>query len=442
MYSAGQLAAKILSKIALYPSEEQHMSNVRKERNLRYKEQKIKHHQTAAMSVPVEKISEDAQSILRRETLIQRRLSRIRDAYDIAAGQLAEQYAREQLGEPPSLDIPLRSKIIRGGIAGTIAGTGGITAAVLKKRLSIAHRIPWITGGALLGGLPSKLVGNYIAKKQQQRLQAAQDMYYKRFRSLKKKFLQSKLGQEFPMPVLGPVKVRKPLEQKLRGTTLDESLPLGSGNLTATKFADEKSEDLNMDARQIASYVLTKVAAEEPRSFAWNAFRNLFAPKKERLPTREQLMPRTSSAAAMPQVSGVKTAPVATKAAPVVKKRKGLLNLNAPENKLLKAKYSPKLITKWNEQYAAKQQAKGKGSSSPIAQAAPAFSKAPPQNMAWLDPYLRSGATPVSKSPVDAWLGKSGPAQKIVARPRQVRDVETAQRATPKGKGRKVKDKG
>ena len=179
------------------------------------------------MKKTAEKIAED---ILREERLINQRLLRMQEAYDIAATQ----YANSKLGNPPSTDIPIRSRLIRGGITGFTGAVGGALADILKIHTPIGQRLPWIASGAILGGLPSALIGRRIAAKQKQGLLDAQDAYYRKFRRLKNKFLQvNKFGQEFPLPDLGPSKARTPLEKKQLGVTIDESVPASTGELGA-----------------------------------------------------------------------------------------------------------------------------------------------------------------------------------------------------------------
>jgi len=174
-----------------------------------------------------EKIAED---ILRKERLINQRLLRMQEAYDIAATQ----YANSKLGNPPSTDIPLRSKLLRGGLVGVTGAMGGVLADILKIHTPIGQRLPWIASGTVLGALPGSLVGRSLAAKQKQGLLDAQDAYYRKFRRLKNKFLQvNKFGQEFPLPDLGPPKARTPLEKKQLGVTIDESVPASTGELGA-----------------------------------------------------------------------------------------------------------------------------------------------------------------------------------------------------------------
>jgi hypothetical protein len=216
---------------------------------------------------------------------------------------------------------------------------------------------------------------------------------------------------------------------------------------------------MRFSAEKLAAYVLRKVAVMgDPFVPPVNNPGARLTAAAPALPTREQLWgPRFAqqpaaapasqaapAAAPAPQAVAAKTAP---KAAPVG--GKGVTNLNAPQNKAQAAKYSPALIQKWNQQYAAKHQALGGAKAAPAAQGSS-------QGMAWLDPYLRQApaAGAVAKTAPKAAPARPAPRsittpaqdEGVIAKylstpaaaPRQVRDTEIARRASPPGKGRGI----
>jgi len=223
---------------------------------------------------------------------------------------------------------------------------------------------------------------------------------------------------------------------------------------------------MKVSAVKLAAYVLRKVAVTDYNLPAQNVMPVKPSPVKPSLNLNDAYYPRDypvgmqtparapqvsvapapqAPAAPAPQTMAAKTAP---KAAPAG--GKGVLNLNAPQNKAQAAKYSPALIQKWNQQYAAKHPGKGQA---PAAPATKGFNQAAPQGMAWLDPYLRN-QVPAEKAAPKAAPARPAPRSITTpaqdegaiakylstpaAAPRQVRDTEIARRASPPGKGRGI----